>query len=258
MSTTMNRGGRSSQSRGRERSSEPYRHDPSDRARYPDRRTLTGEAGVKPGVPKGENHGMSAVLVACHGAKFPMTKEDIIDQFGDQEVEWYKGQVETMEDIMDDVEQDDFLNMADLVHAIGDVVQSYTDDRNERYGRNINRSSSSSRTSRSKPNYNGEEGFDRGSSINEDIQDISESEWNEFQEWKRSQETRSTNRSRSSDPNNRSQNRRIQERGDAGEGGYDEEIGDLPPMTRTGHVDRRTRQGREMEDRSSRRSRSDS
>jgi hypothetical protein len=101
-------------------------------AKEGDGRTLDGSPGVKPGVMPGHRYGMAAVFTALQGTEFPITKDDLISNTGDIVIEWYKGQPETLEEVLEDITQDDFLNMADLVHAIGDVVQSASDRKKSR------------------------------------------------------------------------------------------------------------------------------
>jgi len=43
------------------------------------------------GPAEGEAYGVAGLTQRLHGIKLPLSKNDLIDQFGDQEFEWTKG-----------------------------------------------------------------------------------------------------------------------------------------------------------------------
>ena len=72
----------------------------------------------KPGPQQGQAYGIASVSNALGGVEFPMTKRDLIEQYGDKQIEWTKGNPEPLRDILKETLEDDFDSMSDVVSAV--------------------------------------------------------------------------------------------------------------------------------------------
>lgn len=77
-----------------------------------------GERGPKPG----HAYGAAAVTQAIKGVNFPISKQDLIDQYGNQEVEITKGNPVMLSDILEDVTENSFNTSRDLEKAVKDLI----------------------------------------------------------------------------------------------------------------------------------------
>lgn len=72
----------------------------------------------KPGPDKGQAFGVAAVTQALHGVDFPVTKEELIEQAGDKEIQYRKGQAIKLARLLRDFEDEEFPTMAEVVEAV--------------------------------------------------------------------------------------------------------------------------------------------
>ena len=77
-----------------------------------------GERGPEPG----HAYGAAAVTMALKGADFPMSKMDLIDQYGDKEIEITKGNPVKLREVLSDVGNETFNSPVDLEKAIKDKI----------------------------------------------------------------------------------------------------------------------------------------
>ncbi|OGH96936.1 MAG: hypothetical protein A2104_08265 [Candidatus Melainabacteria bacterium GWF2_32_7] len=73
-----------------------------------------GERGPAPG----NAYGAAAVTQAIRGADFPMSKQDLINRYGDKDIEWTKGNPRKLRDLLIDLPSETFNSPADLEHAL--------------------------------------------------------------------------------------------------------------------------------------------
>lgn len=72
----------------------------------------------KPGPEQGQAYGIASVSNALGGVDFPMTKQDLIDRYGNKQIEWTKGNPEPLKDVLKDAPDQHFGSMADVVSAV--------------------------------------------------------------------------------------------------------------------------------------------
>ena len=77
-----------------------------------------GERGPEPG----HAYGAAAIAMAIKGVDFPCSKQDLIQKYGDKEVEVKKGQPEKLRDILDEVPDETFNTARDLEKAVADII----------------------------------------------------------------------------------------------------------------------------------------
>ena len=63
-------------------------------------------------------YGAAAVSKCIHGAKFPVSKDDLINQYGNCEIEWKKGESMKLRDIFEDVSDKTFNSPIDIEKAL--------------------------------------------------------------------------------------------------------------------------------------------
>jgi hypothetical protein len=78
-----------------------------------------GERGPKPG----RAYGAAAVASVFKNANFPMTKNDIMNCYGDREVEYTKGNPLKIKDILGGITSETFNSPADLEHAFHEKLK---------------------------------------------------------------------------------------------------------------------------------------
>lgn len=88
-----------------------------------DRKEIRGEAYDKPGPPKGTAFGIAAITQALSGLDFPATKQSLLERAGNQEIEYRKGQMVSLKQLVEDLEEDEFPSMANVVQAMHSAVE---------------------------------------------------------------------------------------------------------------------------------------
>ncbi|WP_457795912.1 DUF5789 family protein [Methylocystis sp. S23] len=83
--------------------------------------TGEGRGSGHKGPAKGFAFGVASVTQALHGASFPISKEDLIREHGREEVHWTKDSSARLGDILRDVDQDEFLSVADVASAVSEA-----------------------------------------------------------------------------------------------------------------------------------------
>jgi len=72
----------------------------------------------KPGPKEGHAYGIASVSNALSGCDFPMTKQNLLDRYGNKQIEWTKGHLEPLKDVLQHAHENDFDSMADVVSAV--------------------------------------------------------------------------------------------------------------------------------------------
>lgn len=72
----------------------------------------------KPGPKAGQAYGIASVSNALGGCDFPMSKQDLIHKYGNKQIEWTKGHLEPLKDVLQSASEDDFDSMSDVVSAV--------------------------------------------------------------------------------------------------------------------------------------------
>ena len=88
-----------------------------------DRKEVRGDAYDKPGPPKGTAFGIAAITQALEGLDFPATKADLQKRAGNQEIEYRKGQPVRLRPIVDDLEDEEFPSMANVISAVSGALK---------------------------------------------------------------------------------------------------------------------------------------
>src|SRR5512136_3122913 len=83
--------------------------------------TGEGRGSGHKGPAKGFAFGVASVTQALHGTSFPISREDLIRQHGKEEVNWTKDSSERLEDLLREVDKDEFLSVADVASAISEA-----------------------------------------------------------------------------------------------------------------------------------------
>jgi H2-forming N5,N10-methylenetetrahydromethanopterin dehydrogenase-like enzyme len=83
--------------------------------------TGEGRGSGHKGPAKGFAFGVASVTQALHGTSFPISKEDLICAHGKEEVNWTKDSSERLEDLLRDVDKDEFLSVADVASAVSEA-----------------------------------------------------------------------------------------------------------------------------------------
>lgn len=73
-----------------------------------------GERGPK----KGCAYGAASVTQVLQGTDFPMSKRDIINRYGNREIQWTKDNPQKLKDVLSCIPDETFNSPADLEHAI--------------------------------------------------------------------------------------------------------------------------------------------
>ena len=73
---------------------------------------------AKKGPAPGHAYGIASVSNALHGAEFPMSKTNVMNKYGDKQIEWKKGQAGSLKDILEATPDQQYYSMADLVSAV--------------------------------------------------------------------------------------------------------------------------------------------
>ena len=88
-----------------------------------DRKEIRGQAYDKPGPPEGTAFGIGAITQALSGMEFPVTKKDLLDRAGNQEIEYRKGQPVKLRQIIEDLEDEEFPSMANVIHSVSGALK---------------------------------------------------------------------------------------------------------------------------------------
>ncbi len=68
---------------------------------------------------QGHAYGIASVSNALGGVDFPMTKQDLIERYGEKQIEWKKGNPAPLKDVLREIEEESqFESMADVVSAV--------------------------------------------------------------------------------------------------------------------------------------------
>ncbi len=87
-----------------------------------DRKEVRGEAYDKPGPPKGEAFGIAAITQALEGLDFPATRDELLKRAGNQTIHYRKDQPVKLREIIEDLDEDEFPSMAQVVSAVSDAL----------------------------------------------------------------------------------------------------------------------------------------
>jgi hypothetical protein len=82
-----------------------------------------GGSGSERGPGKGQAYGVASVTMAMEGVDFPAQKQDLIDEYGDEQINWTKDNPMRLRDILQKVNQNEFNSMSDLTAAVGQAVK---------------------------------------------------------------------------------------------------------------------------------------
>lgn len=72
----------------------------------------------KPGPKQGQAYGIASVSNALSGVDFPMSKNDLITNYGSKQIEWTKGHHESLKEVLTCANENAFDSMADVVSAV--------------------------------------------------------------------------------------------------------------------------------------------
>lgn len=72
-----------------------------------------GERGPQPG----NAYGAAAIAQVFKNADFPLSKQDIMQKYGNQEIEYTKGNPVKVKDVLESIPSETFNSPADLEHA---------------------------------------------------------------------------------------------------------------------------------------------
>ena len=78
-----------------------------------------GERGPEPG----HAYGAAAVASIFKNASFPMSKQDIMQRYGDKEIEYTKGNPVRVKEVLGNIPSETFNSPADLEHAFHEKLR---------------------------------------------------------------------------------------------------------------------------------------
>lgn len=87
------------------------------------RKEVRHQAYDKPGPPKGTAFGIAAITQALEGLDFPVTRDELLQKAGSQTIEYRKGQPVELRPIIEDLEDEEFPSMANVVEAVSDALK---------------------------------------------------------------------------------------------------------------------------------------
>lgn len=73
----------------------------------------------KRGPEEKHAYGAASVTMALKQADFPCSRQELIDQYGDKQIYWTKNNPMKLRDILEQLPQEEFRQMPDVVEAIG-------------------------------------------------------------------------------------------------------------------------------------------
>ncbi|OGH95687.1 MAG: hypothetical protein A2287_03820 [Candidatus Melainabacteria bacterium RIFOXYA12_FULL_32_12] len=68
-------------------------------------------------------YGAAAIAQAFKGASFPMSKEDILEKYGDRKVQYHVGKKEHLRDVIENIPDETFNSTVDLEHALHETLK---------------------------------------------------------------------------------------------------------------------------------------
>jgi hypothetical protein len=80
--------------------------------------TGEGRGSGHKGPARGFAFGVASVTQALQGASFPISKDDLIREYGDEEIHLTKDSADRLAEILEEVDQDEFLSIADIASAV--------------------------------------------------------------------------------------------------------------------------------------------
>jgi hypothetical protein len=83
----------------------------------------TGEY-EKPGPAKGHAYGVASVTNVMHGINFPISRQELINRFGHEQIFWTKNNPQKLEALLRQVPQEQFNNVTEITASIGKVVRA--------------------------------------------------------------------------------------------------------------------------------------
>ncbi len=93
----------------------------------------------KPGPKKGHAYGLAGIMQQLRGVDLPANKEELIDQIGNREFEYFKGEPMRMDDVLEQIPEGDYDTAAELAMAIADVLEGERAIENERRRKYVER-----------------------------------------------------------------------------------------------------------------------
>lgn len=66
---------------------------------------------------KGPAYGAASLTRVLNGIGFPVTKEEIIERYGHKEVQYSKGNIRTLKEIIDKTSKKTFSSMSELIES---------------------------------------------------------------------------------------------------------------------------------------------
>jgi len=67
--------------------------------------------------PKGTAYGAASLTRVLNGIDFPVTKQEIIDKYGDKEVQYSKGNLRLLKELVNKCSKETFFSMSELVES---------------------------------------------------------------------------------------------------------------------------------------------
>jgi len=74
------------------------------------------------GPDKGEAYGIAAITQALEGVDLPASKDDLLQRAGNTKIQYRKGRPVSLKQILQDVDQEEFASMANVVSAVKDAL----------------------------------------------------------------------------------------------------------------------------------------
>ena len=68
-------------------------------------------------------YGATAIAQAFKGADFPMTKDDIMQKYGDREIEYHKGKKEKVHDVLENIPDEKYNSTVELEQAFHETLK---------------------------------------------------------------------------------------------------------------------------------------
>ena len=88
-----------------------------------DRKQVRGKAYDKPGPAKGTAFGIAAITRALEGLDFPVSKREVMRKAGNQKIQYRKGQPVDLKKVINDLGDDEFPSMANIVKAVSGALK---------------------------------------------------------------------------------------------------------------------------------------
>lgn len=85
--------------------------------------TGEGRGSGHKGPAPGHAFGVASVTQALSGVSFPISKRDLMREFGNAEIHWTKDSREELADILERLPQDEFQSVADLASSVSEAYR---------------------------------------------------------------------------------------------------------------------------------------